>query len=164
MLLIFVICNFSLACSTCDKLILLFQLVIILVDGPQAEDQVPYIPLSKASQPLRDRDIAIYAVGALPFTSEEELQDLTSDKARVFLYPVDELPRRTPQVLHQWFDTWLTRWRPKGNEAMFYDIQLFNIYHIPISNGNLHGFIVLTRKGNFVFVTELHACVTTSCH
>ena len=87
------------------------QLVIILVDGPQASDQVS---LSKASQPLRDRDIDIYAVGVLPYTPEKELQELTSDKSKVFLYPVDELPKRTPEVLNRWYDTWLTRWRPTG--------------------------------------------------
>lgn len=87
------------------------QLVIILVDGPQASDQVS---LSKASQPLRDPDIDIYAVGVLPYTPEKELQELTSDKSKVFLYPVDELPKRTPEVLNRWYDTWLTRWRPTG--------------------------------------------------
>lgn len=81
---------------------------------------MPYVPLSKASQPLRDRDIAIYAVGVLPGTSEEELQELTSDKTRVFQYPVDELRRRTPLVLNRWYDTWLTRWRPTGNETLCY--------------------------------------------
>ena len=88
--------------------------MIILVDGPQDKEQDPSVSLSKASQPLRERDIAIYAVGVLPYTPEEELQDLTSDEARVFLYPVDELPRRTPQVLSGWFDARLNRWRPTG--------------------------------------------------
>lgn len=95
-----------------------FQLVIILVDGPQDKEEDPSVSLSKASQPLREREIAIYAVGVLPYTLEEELQDLTSDKARVFLYPVDELPRRTPQVLSGWFDTWLSRWRPTGIDSL----------------------------------------------
>ena len=103
-----------------------FQLVIILVDGPQASDQVPYVSLSKASQPLRDRDVGIYAVGVLPYTSKKELEDLTSDKSTVFLYPVDKLPKRTPQVLNRWYDTWLTRLRPTGTETICCHVQPFS--------------------------------------
>lgn len=115
--------------QTCQLIVMkliFFQLVIILVDGPQARDQVPYVPLSKASQPLRDRDVAIYAIGVHPYTSEKDLQDLTSDKTRVFLYPVDVLPKRTPQILSRWYDTWLTRLRPTGNEALCYDCYTLN--------------------------------------
>lgn len=88
------------------------------MDGPQDKDQVPYTPLSRASQPLRDRDIAIYAIGVLPYTPEEDLEDITSDRARAFLYPLDELPKRTPQVLNRWYDTWLSRSRPTGNNKI----------------------------------------------
>lgn len=85
-----------------------------MVDGPQDRDQIPYTPLPRASQPLRDRDIVIYAVGVRPYSPEEELEDLTSDRTRVFFYSIDELPRRTPQVLNRFYDYWLSRLRPTG--------------------------------------------------
>lgn len=101
-----------------------YQLVILLVDGPQDRDQVPYTPLSRASKPLRDRDIVIYAIGVRPYTPESELEDLTSDKTRVFFYPIDELPKRTPQVLNRWYDNWLSRSRPTGKMIICYDLTL----------------------------------------
>ena len=84
------------------------------MDGPQSKDQKPYVPLSKASQPLRKRGIPVYAVGVEPYTPVKDLEDLTGDKKRVFLYTTDELPKRPPQILSRWYDTWIRRWRPTG--------------------------------------------------
>lgn len=86
-----------------------------MVDGPQDRDIISYTPLFRASQPLRDRDIVIYAVGVRPYSPEKELEDLTSDRSRVFFYSIDELPRRTPQVLNRFYDYWRNRLRPRGN-------------------------------------------------
>ncbi|XP_022806051.1 uncharacterized protein LOC111343164 [Stylophora pistillata] len=89
------------------------RMIIVLVDGPQDRDVISYTPLIRASQPLRDRDIFIYAVGVRPYSPEKELKDLTSDWSRVFFYSIDELPRRTPQVLNGFYDYWRNRLRPR---------------------------------------------------
>lgn len=60
------------------------QILIVFTDGRQTKDDMPYTPLSEASQPLRDKNVEIFAVG-VGEADYRELRHLTKSYDHVFI-------------------------------------------------------------------------------
>ena len=75
-----------------------FQVMILLVDGPQARDQGSNTPLEPFSRPLKDRGVQIYTVGVRPRSNQEELTDIASSDRNVFWITEDNFRRYAPRV------------------------------------------------------------------
>lgn len=59
----------------------------MITDGKQTVDKGPYTPLDKASQPLKDKGVFVYALGIGKGVEPEQLQQIATNRQGVFVAP-----------------------------------------------------------------------------
>ena len=83
---------------------LFLQLLFVITDSGQAPDQKPSTPLDRASLPLKNKGIQVYALGVGDKVPEQNLRDIASRPQNVFrpVSSVNDLPQRRPTVVENW--------------------------------------------------------------
>jgi len=61
-----------------------FQVLVVITDGKQTTSK-PYTKLSVASQGVKNKDVAVYAVGVGKGADEAELREIASSQENVFV-------------------------------------------------------------------------------
>ena len=80
------------------------QLLFVITDSGQAQGQQPSTPLDRASLPLKNRAVQIYALGVGDSVPEQNLRDIASRPQNVFtpVNSVNDLPQRRPKIVDDW--------------------------------------------------------------
>lgn len=92
-------------------LLYFFQLLFVITDSGQAPDQQPSTPLDRASLPLKNKGVQVYALGVGDKVPEQNLLDIASRPENVFrpVSSVNDLPQRRPTIVDNW-RTYLRGW------------------------------------------------------
>ena len=87
------------------------QLLFVITDSGQTRDQEPSTPLDRASLPLKNKGIEVYALGVGDKVPEQNLRDIASRPQNVFrpVSSVNDLPQRRPAIVENW-RTYLRGW------------------------------------------------------
>lgn len=88
--------------------------MILLVDGRDNPNRPGYIKLSKAVQPLKDKDVKILAVGATPNADKNQLTQIASSPRYIFMVLPANLAAETPRIINTKFDYLRETRQPKG--------------------------------------------------
>ena len=58
---------------------------MVVTDGAQTTHKGSYTPLDKASQPIKDKGIDVWAIGVGKWAKKEELETIASDPGKVIV-------------------------------------------------------------------------------
>lgn len=87
------------------------QLLFVITDSGQDPDQEPSTPLDRASLPLKNKVVEVYALGVGDKVPEQNLRDIASRPQNVFrpVSSVKDLPQRRLTIVENW-RTYLRGW------------------------------------------------------